>query len=144
MFDDRKATGNPGRITCCGAQGESQQQFPDEAPAATPEVEHDPDETVIVIPLKDTDESGYDEIARGLGGLGASALLFLRQIEEIHWSVEGGRSGHYLRESEEIEEDVRRVTVIGQEQGQPEIDEEWLVISQAVPATDGASSGKCC
>ena len=33
MFDDRKATGNPGRITCCGAQGESQQQFPDEAPA---------------------------------------------------------------------------------------------------------------
>ena len=32
MFDDRKATGNPGRITCCGAQGESQQQFPDEAP----------------------------------------------------------------------------------------------------------------
>ena len=34
MFDDRKATGNPGRITCCGAQGESQQQFPDEAPVA--------------------------------------------------------------------------------------------------------------
>ena len=32
MFDDRKATRNPGRITCCGAQGESQQQFPDEAP----------------------------------------------------------------------------------------------------------------
>ena len=110
-------------------------------PAATPEVEHDPDETVIVIPLKDTDESGYDEIARGLGGLGASALLFLRQIEEIHWSVEGGRSGHYLRESEEIEEDVRRVTVIGQEQGQPEIDEEWLVISQAVPATDEELAG---
>ena len=36
MFDDRKATGNPGRITCCGAQGESQQQFPDEAPARDP------------------------------------------------------------------------------------------------------------
>ena len=36
MFDDRKATGNPGRITCCGAQGESQQQFPDEAPNSNP------------------------------------------------------------------------------------------------------------
>ena len=32
MFDDRKGTGNLGRITCCGARGESQQQFPDEAP----------------------------------------------------------------------------------------------------------------
>ena len=40
MFDDRKATGNPGRITCCGAQGESQQQFPDEAPVGGPQPDH--------------------------------------------------------------------------------------------------------
>ena len=110
-------------------------------PVATSEVEHDPDETVIAIPLKDTDKSGHDEIDRGLGGLGASALLFLRQIEEIRWSVEGGRAGHYLRESEEIEAGVRRVTVIGQEQGQPDSDQEWLVISQAVTAKDGKPAG---
>ena len=110
-------------------------------PVATPKVEHDPDETVIAIPLKANDEYGYDEIACGLGRLGASALLFLRQIEEIHWSVEGGRLGHYLRESKEIEKGVRRVTVIGQEQGQPEIDERWLVISQDVLAQDGELAG---
>ena len=110
-------------------------------PVATSGVEHDPDETVIAIPLKATGESGHDEIARGLGGLGSSALLFLRQIEEIRWIVEGGRSGHYLRESKEIAAGVRRVTVIGQEQGQPDFDEEWLVISQAVTAKDGEPAG---
>ena len=110
-------------------------------PVAVSEVEHDPDETVIAIPLKANDESGHDEIAGGLGRLGASALLFLRHIGEIRWNVEDGQSGIYLRESEEIEEGVRRVTVIGQEQGQPEIDEEWLVISQTVLAMDGELAG---
>ena len=110
-------------------------------PVATSEVGHDPDETVIVIPLKDPDESGHDEIAGGLGGLDASALLFLRELEEIHWAVEGGRSGHYLRESKEIKAGVRRVTVIGQEQGQPDFDQEWLVISQAVTAKGGEPAG---
>ena len=56
-------------------------------PVVTSEVEHDPDETVIAIPLKGTDESEHDEIARGLGRLGASTLLFLRQIKEIRWSL---------------------------------------------------------
>ena len=110
-------------------------------PVATSEIEHDPDETVIAIPLKATGESGHDEIARGLGELGRSALLFLHQIEEIHWIVEDGRSGHYLRESREIEADVRRVTVIGQEQGQPDFDQEWLVISQAVNTKDDEFAG---
>ena len=114
-------------------------------PVATSEVERNPDETVIAIPLKATGESGYAEIARGLGGLGASpkpsALLFLRQIEEIRWIVEGGQSGHYLRESREIEAGVRHVTVIGQEKGLPDVDEEWLVISQAVTTEDGEPAG---
>ncbi len=110
-------------------------------PVATSEVARDPEETVIAIPLKATDESGHDEIALGLGSLGASALLFLRQIEEIRWSVEGGRSRRYLRESKEIEAGVRRVTVIDQEQDQPDSSKEWLVISQAVTAEDGEPAG---
>ena len=111
-------------------------------PVATSEVGHDPDETVIAIPLKANDEFGHDEIACGLGKLGASALLFLRHIGEIHWNVENGQSGLYLRESKEIEAGrVRRVTVIGQEQDKPEIDEEWLIISQAVTAEDGELAG---
>ena len=110
-------------------------------PVAASDVEHEPDETVIAIPLKATDESGHGEIARGLGRLGASALLFLQHIEEIHWNVEDGQSGLYLLESKEIEAGVRRVIVIGQEQDKPEINEEWLVISQVVTAEDGELAG---
>ena len=109
-------------------------------PSAVARIDHDPQETVIIIPLKETDESGHDEIARGLGKLGASALLFLRQIDEIQWIVEGDRMGHYLRQSKKIGKGARRVTVIGEEQGQPDFAEEWLVISQAV-IKDGVDAG---
>lgn len=110
-------------------------------PIATSGIERDPDETVILIPLKECDESAHDGIARGLERLGASTLLFLRQIEEIHWSVEGGRSGLYLRESVEVAEGVRRVTVIGQERERPDVFEEWLVFSRGVAAEDGKPAG---
>ena len=106
-------------------------------PTAAPPIDRDTDETAIVIPLKATDESAHDEIARGLGRLGASALLFLREIEEIHWSVEDGRSGLYLRESKEIEPGVRRVVVMGKEHREPELDERWLIFSRAVTANGG-------
>ncbi len=110
-------------------------------PVAVAETERDPDETVISIPIEATGESKQDEIAGGLGELNASVLLFLREIEEIQWIVEGDRRGHYLRESSEIEEGVRKVTVIGQQQGQPDFAEEWLVISQAVQTDNGELAG---
>lgn len=76
-------------------------------PVAVPMLDRDPDETVILIPLKASDETGHAEIATGLRRLGAAALLFLRQIEEIDWKVEEGRSGQYLRDSNEIDPGVR-------------------------------------
>lgn len=108
-------------------------------PVAAPMLEHDRDETVILIPLKPSQRTDHEEIAAGLQRLGADALLFLRQIEEINWSVQGGRSGLYLRESKEMDAGVRRVTVIGQEQGKEEIEETWLVFSRPV-TTDGGSA----
>lgn len=111
-------------------------------PTATPRIKRDPGETAIVIPLRAKDELAHDEIAGGLGSLGASALLFLREIEEIHWSVEDGRSGLYLRESNEIAPGVRSVTVIGKEHEQPELDEEWLIFSRTVTATGGVAAGR--
>lgn len=110
-------------------------------PVATSSIRRKPDETVILIPLKQNDATGPSEIAAGLERLGPSALLFLREIEEIHWSVDGGRSGLYLRQSDEIDAGVRRVTVIGQEQGKPEADEEWMVFSRAVATGDGHQAG---
>jgi hypothetical protein len=110
-------------------------------PIAAPPVNRHTDETVILIPLKTPDENGLGEIADGLQQLGAAALLFLRQIEEINWSVEGNRSGLYLRESKEINAGVRRVIVIGQERGKAEIDEAWLLFSRPVTADDGRHAG---
>jgi hypothetical protein len=110
-------------------------------PVAVAPLDRTPDETVIEIPLRASDEAGHDEIAVALGRLGASALLFLRQIEEIRWSVVGARSGIYLRESTDMDSAVRRVTVVGQEQQRAEIDETWLVFSRALSAEGEHSPG---
>ena len=114
------------------------------SPVAAPPVDRSSDETVILIPLKDSAEAGHAELAAALGRLGTTALLFLRQIEEIKWNVEDGPSGHYLRQSQQLEDNVRHLIVIGQQQGAAEVDEEWLVFSQPVstgsgPQYDGGS-----
>ena len=96
----------------------------------------DPDETVILLPL----ESGESEIANGLKSLGVRALLFLRQIEEIAWEIEGGESGQYLRESEHVDDGARRISVIGRGGLGDEFYEEWLVFSHEVNI-DGTPAG---
>ena len=68
--------------------------------------------------------------------------MFLRHIEEIHWSIEGGQSGLYLRQSDEVEPNVRRVTVIGQERDVDDVDQSWLVFSRRVDADDGRQIGQ--
>jgi hypothetical protein len=110
-------------------------------PVASTALERDPHETVVLIPLKASAETDHREIAAGLERLGALSLLFLRKIDEIKWSVEGGRSGLYLRESKEIDAGVRCVTVIGQDRCGTEVDEAWLVFSHPVTADDGRHAG---
>lgn len=90
-------------------------------------------ETQIVLPLRPHDTTAQKEIAAGLQHLGPGALLFLRHIEEISWSVEGGASGFYLRNNPESwGQNVHRVTVIGQESGKDEVDQDWLVFHREV------------
>ena len=106
-------------------------------PVAVRAIDRRADETVIQIPFKPTDNSAHDEIAAGFGRLGVSELLFLRQINEIAWNVKDGASGRYLREEKDIDSNVRRVTIIGQQDGKSEVDEEWLVFSRPVTTDDG-------
>ena len=101
-------------------------------PVAAAPVERDTDETVILIPLKADADKGVAEIAAGLSRLGATSLLFLREIEEIRWTVDGVPAGHYLRQSVDRGAGVRSVTVVGQKGGDPDVDEEWLVCSREV------------
>ncbi|RJX31037.1 MAG: DUF3883 domain-containing protein [Oxalobacter sp.] len=91
------------------------------------------DETQIILPLKSDDTSAMQDITAGFRQLGAGALLFLRHIDEISWSVEGGVSGFYLRNSPEtLDPNVQRITLIGKEDDRPEVDQNWLVFHRDV------------
>jgi hypothetical protein len=103
--------------------------------------ERDDDETVILLPLSKAAKTDHAEIADALQRLEPATLLFLRQIEEVSWSVEGGSSGIYLRESEEVDAGVHRVTVMGQEQGRDENEEAWLLFSRPVTTDAGRALG---
>ncbi|MGK0674280.1 MAG: DUF3883 domain-containing protein [Halothiobacillaceae bacterium] len=102
-----------------------------------------PDETQIILPLKPQDTTAAQEITAGFRHLGPGATLFLRHIDEINWSVEGGPSGFYLRNTPEtLGPNVQRVTVIGQESGQPEVDQNWLVFRRDVFSAEGKKVGR--
>lgn len=91
------------------------------------------DETQILLPLKPEDITAQLDIEAGLRNLGPGALLFLRNIEEINWRVEGGATGFYLRNNPEIlGPNVHRITVIGQISDQSEVDQTWLVFHRDV------------
>ncbi|MGQ4808261.1 hypothetical protein NKDENANG_01639 [Candidatus Entotheonellaceae bacterium PAL068K] len=110
-------------------------------PTAAPRVDRGGDETIIVLPLNACDDAVREEIAGGLQQLGLRTLLFLRQIEEIAWSVEGGPSGLYRRSKPEaMGENVRRITVTGQEESEPN-EETWLVFSREATTDEGAVAG---
>lgn len=101
------------------------------------------DETQIILPLKPEDASAASDITAGFRHLGPGALLFLRHIDEINWSVEGGASGFYLRNTpESLGPNVHRITVIGQESGQPEVDQNWLVFHRDVFSAAGHKVGR--
>jgi hypothetical protein len=110
-------------------------------PVAAPPIQRDPEETVFLTPVKPCGGPSQAEITAGLKRLGSTALLFLRQIEEIHWSAGDGHSGTWLRGSNDLDAGVRRVMIIGQADGVGEVDEEWLVFSCPVALNDGRHAG---
>jgi len=112
--------------------------WPAEIPAPIPEPS--PNETLIILPLRDPPDAV--EIQAGLHRIGARTLLFLRQIEEIEWEIDGGPSGIYLRNRPEVlDQGVRRVTLIGQVTGTDEFEENWLLFSAPVSNKDGFQVG---
>lgn len=101
------------------------------------------DETKIILPLKPEDARAVLDITTGFRNLGPGALLFLRHIDEINWSVEGGASGFYLRNSHEsLGPNVQRITVIGKEDDRPEIDQNWLVFHRDVFSAEQKKVGR--
>jgi len=109
-------------------------------PVAAPRLKRETDETIILVPLKHADDTAHNEIAAGLERLSTSTLLFLRNIEEINWTVRGGRSGVYLREEKKADTSVRQVDVVGQERDKADSGTRWLVFSRPV-AHRGRNAG---
>jgi hypothetical protein len=109
-------------------------------PTAVPPTSRHVDETLILLPLRhDKDRT---EIESGMKRLGAGSLLFLRAIEEIEWSGDAGLSGLYLRsQPENVAEWVRRITVIGQTTGSPDVEESWLIFSRPVFTPESECAG---
>ena len=102
--------------------------------------QHSSEETSINLRLRDAADAA--EVQDGLKRLGARTLLFLREIEEIEWKIEGGHSGLYLRnQPDELAENVRRITILGQATGSDEIEETWLLFSSPVATPDGEPAG---
>ena len=101
-------------------------------PTAMPRIPLEDGETVIVLPGRG-DGPSREDIASALLRLGVRTLLFLREISEIAWSVDGGRSGVYSRSVEEGGGDgVRRVTLRSEQDGEARVEETWLVVSREV------------
>ncbi len=106
-------------------------------PIAATQIDRNPDETVILLPLKSTDGAERDEIGEALAALDASTLLFLRSIDEIRWKADGIGRGTIVRNSENLADGVRRVRV--------SIDlaatEHWLLFSRAISNDEGENIG---
>ncbi len=115
-------------------------------PKASDPIQRDPDETVFLIPLdRDNHVEDNDKIAYALEKLNVRSFLFLRQVEELEWEVEGCDSGHYVRETKIEDEIARRVNVIGHvkdlEGNESDVNEEWIVFSREV-YHDGKEAGQ--
>ena len=94
-------------------------------------------ETAITLPLRAEDADAPHEVASQLQRLGGErTLLFLREINEIEWTVEDGPSGYCRREEIAEDEGVRRVSLLSARDGEDPSEESWLVFSRAVQHDD--------
>ena len=84
-------------------------------PKSAPYFDREHDETVIVMPGLNSND--YKEIEDGLARMGPDALIFLKQIKKIEWETRNGSSGVYLRQSENLDDNVHRITIVGNADG---------------------------
>ena len=110
-------------------------------PRAVKERSLQPEQTIIYLPFRSDEPSAKEDVLDGLRRLGLRTLLFLREIEEVSWSVDDGPSGVYLRDTPKyISDDTRKVMLVGQDEDEDDVSEEWIVFSRPV-FNDGTPAG---
>ncbi|MBA5866414.1 MAG: DUF3883 domain-containing protein [Nitrospira sp. CR1.3] len=110
-------------------------------PTAVAPTSRGADQTEFILPLRTGDADLFAFVADSLSRLGARTLLFLRQIEDISWSVNGGASGLYLKKAEDARAGSRGVTLVWERKGEPVVEETWLVFSREARTDAGAQAG---
>lgn len=103
-------------------------------PRSISPVKFKPGETLFVFPFNHKEKTAsqtYERIRGRLADLGLRTLLFLDEIDQIVWDLEGKRAGSYIRERKPIQNNVWRVTLLGEE-GQKTSEEDWLIFQQPV------------
>ncbi len=90
----------------------------------------DPTQTLFYFPF-DHPEFGadvaFDLIRAKLQSLGPRSLLFLHQVKNLLWTIEGVGKGLYMRETRSSEDNGALVQIIGED-----TEEDWLVIRRDV------------
>jgi len=96
-------------------------------------------ETLFIIPFNHTKKNrkkSFDEIKSRLKHIGLETLLFLKNIYEIEWNIyeeEDKDSGCYFKEIYEINNDYKKVNIIGKKDANTEPNEEsWIVFARSV------------
>lgn len=87
-------------------------------------------ETLFIFPFNHDDvlpDEAFKEIAKRLLDIGTRTLLFLNNIEEIVWCIDGQESGNYIREVHP-ENNYNKTYIVAKIGNAPVEDEEWLVI----------------
>ena len=111
-------------------------------PTAVPVRQLREGETLFVFPFNHERVSAteaFKRIGDRLRVLGATTLLFLRNIDTIQWIVEGQASGTYIRD-EKVGSFARTVTLLGETEQNDE-EQKWMVFQREVPFNDGSGAG---
>ena len=100
------------------------------------------EETRIILPFSDDDDSAFEEILKALKKIGARTMLFLRQIEVIEWSATDTEKGTYSRGPRtQLGCGAERVTVSDNILGGENIQHEnWILFSDCVTDIDSSKA----
>ena len=100
-----------------------------------------PEETRICIPFRERDSSAKEDVLAGLQRLGPKTLLFLKEIEEVTWLVDGNPSGSYSCTRNPLPDgNGWKVRVFGQGNASEDDQLDWLVFCREV-FSEGQAAG---
>ena len=103
------------------------------------------EETRIILPFSEDDDSAFDEILNALKRLGSRTMLFLRQINAIEWLASGAEKGAYSRSPRtQLGYGAGRVTISNNDLNEHSNQhEDWIVFSECVFDSDSGKEVGC-